>query len=85
MIYKTLRTNSLNINKMRTYSTIDCSNLNTVNFQIQTELAYISNHKSELEEKMDDDELRQKREIIQLENEKVRRIFDKIKNIFKIY
>ncbi|KAJ0174580.1 hypothetical protein K1T71_009688 [Dendrolimus kikuchii] len=38
--------------------------------KIQTELAYLSNHKSELEEKMDDDELRQKREIIQLENEK---------------
>ncbi|KOB57431.1 putative Mitogen-activated protein kinase kinase kinase 7 [Operophtera brumata] len=38
--------------------------------KIQTELAYLSNHKTELEEKMDDDELRQKREIIQLENEK---------------
>lgn len=40
-------------------------------FQIQTELAYLSKHKSELEEQMDDEELRQKREIIQLENEKV--------------
>ncbi|CAF4811029.1 unnamed protein product [Pieris macdunnoughi] len=38
--------------------------------KIQTELAYLSKHKSELEEKMDDEELRQKREIIQLENEK---------------
>lgn len=38
--------------------------------KIQTELAYLSNHKTELEEKMDDDELRQKREMIQLENEK---------------
>ncbi|CAG4956753.1 unnamed protein product [Parnassius apollo] len=36
----------------------------------QTELAYLSNHKSELEENMDSEELRQKREIIQLENEK---------------
>uniref|UniRef100_A0A2A4K9Y7 Mitogen-activated protein kinase kinase kinase 7 n=1 Tax=Heliothis virescens TaxID=7102 RepID=A0A2A4K9Y7_HELVI len=36
----------------------------------QTEFAYLSNHKAELEEKMDDDELRQKREIIQLEKEK---------------
>ncbi|KPJ18708.1 Mitogen-activated protein kinase kinase kinase 7 [Papilio machaon] len=36
----------------------------------QTELAYLSNHKSELEEQMDSDELRQKREVIQLENEK---------------
>lgn len=40
-------------------------------------MAYLSNHKTELEEKMDDDELRQKREIIQLENEKV--------NWFKIF
>lgn len=39
--------------------------------QIQTELAYLSKHKSELEEQMDDPELRQKREVIQLENEKV--------------
>lgn len=38
--------------------------------KIQTELAYLSKHKSELEEQMDDDELRQKREIIQLEKEK---------------
>ncbi|KAJ2945700.1 hypothetical protein O0L34_g541 [Tuta absoluta] len=38
--------------------------------KIQTELAYLSKHKSELEEQMDDEELRQKREIIQLENEK---------------
>nr|XP_021198433.2 mitogen-activated protein kinase kinase kinase 7 [Helicoverpa armigera] len=38
--------------------------------KIQTEFAYLSNHKAELEEKMDDDELRQKREIIQLEKEK---------------
>ncbi|XP_038222265.1 mitogen-activated protein kinase kinase kinase 7-like isoform X1 [Zerene cesonia] len=38
--------------------------------KIQTELAYLSKHKTELEENMDDDELRQKREIIQLENEK---------------
>ncbi|XP_072944597.1 mitogen-activated protein kinase kinase kinase 7-like [Epargyreus clarus] len=38
--------------------------------KIQTELAYLSKHKSELEEQMGDEELRQKREIIQLENEK---------------
>ncbi|XP_026746476.1 mitogen-activated protein kinase kinase kinase 7-like isoform X2 [Trichoplusia ni] len=38
--------------------------------KIQTEFAYLSNHKAELEEKMDDDELRQKREIINLEKEK---------------
>ncbi|CAH2229964.1 jg14036 [Pararge aegeria aegeria] len=38
--------------------------------KIQTELAYLSKHKSELEAEMDDEELRQKREIIQLENEK---------------
>ncbi|KAI8439550.1 hypothetical protein MSG28_013294 [Choristoneura fumiferana] len=38
--------------------------------KIQTELAYLSKHKSELEEQMDDPELRQKREVIQLENEK---------------
>lgn len=38
--------------------------------KIQTEFAYLSNHKAELEAKMDDDELRQKREIIQLEKEK---------------
>ncbi|CAK1555685.1 unnamed protein product [Leptosia nina] len=38
--------------------------------KIQTELAYLSKHKSELEEQMNDEELRQKREIIQLENEK---------------
>ncbi|XP_075980227.1 uncharacterized protein LOC142979279 isoform X2 [Anticarsia gemmatalis] len=38
--------------------------------KIQTEFAYLSNHKAELEEKMDDEELRQKREIIQLEKEK---------------
>lgn len=38
--------------------------------KIQTEFAYLSNHKSELEGKMDEEELRQKREIIQLENEK---------------
>ncbi|XP_041982003.1 mitogen-activated protein kinase kinase kinase 7 [Aricia agestis] len=38
--------------------------------KIQTELAYLNKHKSELEEQMDDEELRQKREIIQLENEK---------------
>ncbi|OWR51859.1 mitogen-activated protein kinase kinase kinase 7 [Danaus plexippus plexippus] len=38
--------------------------------KIQTELAYLSKHKSELEEQMDGEELRQKREIIQLENEK---------------
>lgn len=42
-----------------------------VQLQIQTEFAYLSNHKAELEEKMDDEELRQKREIIQLEKEKV--------------
>lgn len=38
--------------------------------KIQTEFAYLSNHKAEMEEKMDDEELRQKREIIQLEKEK---------------
>ncbi|KAL0821858.1 hypothetical protein ABMA28_005262 [Loxostege sticticalis] len=38
--------------------------------RVQTETAYLSKHKSELEEQMDDEELRQKREIIQLENEK---------------
>ncbi|XP_050682239.1 mitogen-activated protein kinase kinase kinase 7 [Leptidea sinapis] len=38
--------------------------------KIQTELAYVSKHKSELEGQMNDNELRKKREIIQLENEK---------------
>ncbi|KAL4711502.1 hypothetical protein ACJJTC_000518 [Scirpophaga incertulas] len=38
--------------------------------KVQTETAYLSKHKSELEEQMDEDELRQKREIIQLEKEK---------------
>ncbi|XP_013189819.2 mitogen-activated protein kinase kinase kinase 7 isoform X1 [Amyelois transitella] len=38
--------------------------------RVQTELAYKSKQKSELEAQMDEEELRQKREIIQLENEK---------------
>ncbi|XP_059052627.1 mitogen-activated protein kinase kinase kinase 7 [Achroia grisella] len=38
--------------------------------KVQTELAFLSNKKSELESQMDEEELRQKREIIQLENEK---------------
>ncbi|XP_063626070.1 mitogen-activated protein kinase kinase kinase 7-like [Cydia splendana] len=38
--------------------------------KIQTELAYLSQHKTELEEQMDHGELQQKREVIQLQNEK---------------
>lgn len=38
--------------------------------KIQTELAYVNNTKSDLENRMDPETLRQKREIIQLENEK---------------